>query len=166
MQQDVRRLVFVLGFGGFVGLLGVLLLAFFWGPSGRYHVNQVLLSPETIQKMEESGGRYHLDRIALERYEPEQNQRRTFSVSKGQYDQFFEKIRNDLSMKEGQSDHFMDPHITKLILYVNGEPFQELQMVRGDSLYRIQLHEDRKRIDWVYFERPGVERWSREVLNP
>lgn len=168
MEQDIKRLAFVLGLGGFVGLVGVLLLAFFWGPSGRYHLDQVLLSPDTIQKMDEAGGRYHLDRITLERFDPKGNKRTTFSISQNQYKRFFTEIMDDQSLKKDQEtiDLFMDPHLTKLTLYVSGEPFQELQMIRGGNYYRIQLHEDQKRGSWVYFKRPGIEKWAREALYP
>lgn len=159
-------------------------LAYHYGPSGRYLAHNTLLAPNLITKLDyndtnpKTGGssRFVFEDILFSFYDSAAKQKRVLHISPEQYAQFYKLITNDKSLENAPQDvitSFYTEKIASLIIKVRTEShaawqdetktFQQVDFVPEGDLYRIELHEEKSAPDfWVYFNHPDI---YRKVLN-
>lgn len=180
-KMELRRLLLVLGsavaFASLMTIFGV----FYYGPSGKYSVNNALIAPEILEKMSynapnqkiNGNDRFVFDDIIFSSYI--ENKFKQLSISIDQYKKFYALIMTDVSLlnvpKEIES-LFSKATPASLILRVKTESgaawqkeskiFQEVHFAREGNYFRIKLHEQETSNNWVYFQHPQI---YQDVLN-
>lgn len=169
-KNEIKKLFFVI-FSGVTGAcLFALVMLYYYGPSGRYIVKNVLLSPALIQNLSyqersiktEKSTLFSFDTIDFSYYDNHKKVRIAIPVSK--YAKFFDLINNELSLDE-MTNHapnfFTEDKTSKLLIKVRAESneqkiFQEIELTTND-FYRIQLRvQAGTSTGWAYFYQPGI----------
>jgi hypothetical protein len=172
-KNEIKNLILVI----FSGVAGACLLALamlhYYGPSGRYTVRNVLLSPVLIQNLSyqdvspKTGklALYTFDGIDFSHYDNDQKKWMSIPISKERYAIFFELIAQELSLEETANqvqDSFYKGKSSKLLIKIKTESneqktFQEIDLAPLGDFYRIQLRvQAGSGVGWAYFYHPGI----------
>lgn len=179
-KREIRNLIGVI-LSGVIGaclLTGILL--HFYGPTGRYYVSNVLLSPDLVQNLSyqevdpKTGQATHyvFRGIEFAYYDPAQKKWISFPVLSDIYEKFYQKISNDLSLEEISNqilDTFYKSQPAKLTIKIKTDSaavqrtFQDLELADQGDYYRVQLRQQTESAGgWVYFYHPGI---YQEAMN-
>lgn len=160
MKKDIRNLLLVMGVAivAAVGVTGWFLI--YYGPSGRYLVENTLLRPDLLSGLNYNDlnpktgqmDRYVFDKIVYNDKE----------IPVSTYAQFYQMIEADDSVKNPPLELFSHP--SRLIIKVRTESSTEWQKDTKNFLeidiardyYRIELHEDKSAEPFVYFYHPKI----------
>ncbi len=145
----------------------------------RMYVSQVLLSPETIEKLsnrEVEGGKqrpseYLIESIQYVHFDETTKKWDSKPIDIATYERFYRQIEHDrgvIDPPESVLQSFLSTSGAKLQLYMKHfsplvregktEVFQTVQFNSEKNAYRINLHVDDKQKEWVYFSHPDVEK--------
>jgi hypothetical protein len=182
-KKQVRQLLFVIFFGIALAAIGTFWMAYHYGPSGRYVVNYVLLSPETIPQLSYNDydpktngyARFVFNKIEFTYYDDAQASWQKTLISNDRYKYFYDLISNEKSVAQLSDDivnSFNQSTSSHLVLTVRTESsaqwqsteknFQEVQFIKNGHYFRIGLHEDAAKTQWAYFYHPDI---YEEVLH-
>jgi hypothetical protein len=164
-RHDIRNIIFVLGSAMAFGVVLCLYMIYTYGPSGRYNISNALLDPKVAQQMNYQDGstRFALSGFQFSHFDIAQKRLIRLPVDFNAYAEFYQFIADKKSLNEvtpAMISLFDQPDMATLVILVHGgneeKVFQSLQLVPGAGLFRIQLHQQDKAIQWVYFSHPGV----------
>lgn len=186
-RKEIRNLLLVIGSGIGCALLLSLFLILNYGPSGRYVVHNVLLSPELVSTLSyndtnsKTGGssRFIFENIAFNYYDPAEKKSKKLQISPEQYAQIYQIIANDKSLLEPSNaiiNELEQINKSSLIIEVRTEShaswqdeqrtFQELTLIPHGGFYRISLHDEKSPTKWVYFQHEGLFEKVSKLLIP
>lgn len=184
---QIRNLLLVLFSGVGCAVALMLFMLYYYGPSGRYAVKNVLLSPDTIHIISSGGAtpkkgvqaRLHLDKIELAYWLPEVKGWRRLEIDQEHYMKFYNSIANDNSILEVPEDvvnQFYREHTATLSISVradsaaNSQPsptiFQQVSLPEHGDYFRIQIRSQNTSGDWAYFRHPHVYQDALKLLLP
>ena len=151
-SKEITGLLAVIGSGAIFGFLLVGYFIYFFGPTGQYTLQNVLVSPGTLRTLD-AGHDYMFDRVEYEGK----------PLELSSYDRFYMKVKADRSLsalEERVEALFNRGAPSRLVVWMkrkNGrvEPIQEVQLA-GDY-YRVELREETAAKNWVYFLHPGAQ---------
>ena len=145
----------------------------------RMYVSQVLLSPETIEKLsnrEVEGGKqrpseYLIESIQYTHFDETTKKWVTKDLDIATYARFYHQIEGDrgvIDPSEAILQSFNSSNGAKILIYMKHfaplvregktELFQTLQFNQEQDAYRINLHVEDKQKEWVYFSHPEAEK--------
>ncbi|KAF3362778.1 hypothetical protein PHSC3_000637 [Chlamydiales bacterium STE3] len=181
LEEDKRKqivsLITVVGAGVGAALLISLFFLLSYGPTGRYLVETVLLSPSLLHELNyndanpKTGGvdRFVFSKVVFSYLSPVDKLWHNEAVSDSEYANFYRTIQSEKSLVNPQEEmisSFMREPVSKLSLIVSTESsaawqavektFQEVQFSKNDNYFRIQLHEQNAGEHWAYFYRLGI----------
>lgn len=160
----------VLGSGVLVALLGVFWMVRVDGYERGLYVKEVLLSPETMEIMGNGKeARYRVESIDYSFYN--NGKWDMAPVERGPYVALFGTIAGDRGSTHPDPDIiklFEDRKVSTLAIYVRkempyqkeglNELFQQIQVPSSGDYYRIQMHDNENKGNWVYFYHPGIQK--------
>jgi hypothetical protein len=165
--QQIGRLFLVI-FSGIAAAVALsVFFLYFYGPSGTYKLDNVLLSPEVSEglRYQEKGQGYRFSHFEFLYYQEETNNWKSVAVNEERYRRFYDMVKGD----KGESlagDRLKEPFyetnpaILSLVVKKEGaqdeQVFQELQIAVKGDVYRVQLREEQTSPQWAYFLHPGI----------
>lgn len=164
-RHDIRNIILVLASAMAFGVIFCLYMIYTYGPSGRYNISNALLDPIVAQEMhyQDASNRFALSGFQFSYFDRAQKRLIRVPVDLKAYAEFYQFIADEKSLHEvtpSMTALFDQPDVATLVILVHGgneeRVFQSLQLVPGRDLFRIQLHQQDKDIQWVYFSHPGV----------
>lgn len=178
-NRDVRNLLMVLGFSVFCA--GLLTYAFihYYGPLGHYLAGHVLLDPSTIEEINDQSSQnihFSFDRFEFSYFDKKAAQVQKFSVSKEQYQDFYQSIASLKSLENSEAEieqFFIQSHPTLLTTSMrtlegtkktDDRLFQIVEFVEEDY-FRIQLKDNLEHGGWVYFYQPHLFQQVMQLFN-
>lgn len=157
------------------GVIAAFLVTFFFvgffGPSGRYVLNAVLIEPQVLKTLNYNDNnprtyamdRFVFDEIQVQWFHPKLP-KGTLSLS--QYAEIYSLIALDKSLPSEIPEAFVPTHAAALSLMVRTESssawqketklFQEMEIAEQGGYYRVMLHEEASSFHWVYFQHEGL----------
>jgi hypothetical protein len=179
-KKEILNLLFVLGGAvAFACILGYILLTFY-GPSGAYSIQNVLLSPETIDKISytdtnsRTGAKTHFsfDKIEYSRFDEETKAWKKKELDIQTYETFYGLIAKDKSLAKPSDDVIVQfsgglhSHLSVLVRSLaksdrsTTKAFQEVQF--ADNYYRVELRMQGAAAEWAYYYHPSI---AKEVFS-
>lgn len=150
-QKQIRNLLVVL----FSGVLAALALGsyflYYYGPSGVYVAQNVLLTSTTMEKIQ-------ITDISFSHFDPQTSLLRKESISLDAYKEFYDQVAHDRSIPAEQGTRHFLSKISALKLYVapNQKLYQEIDFSPDGDYYRVQLFEHNGLEPFAYFYHPGI----------
>lgn len=137
-------------------------LIYYYGPTGQYKVNEILLTPEMTKQLSYQqsveGGRFTFDRTELRYYDENAREMKTFVLTHPDYHKLFRLLEKGESLEAVPSEvisRFNAPNAATITLYTKNDkgaaPFQEITFVNHGDFYRISLRTDNTSESWAYF---------------
>lgn len=179
-NREIRNLLFVLTSSVlFAGLLAAYMITF-WGPSGTYQVQKILLSPDLIPTLSyrESGTHLVFHRVELLYPHQETGEWTVTEVSLPYYREFYQSLSQEeslLTVDPSIEQRFMSSQLRRLVLTLRPDQnlgrqfqyrtFQEVHFSPDGDYYRIELKDAGDGAQWAYFFHPGIWAFTREVLT-
>lgn len=176
-RKELWRMLFVILSGVIAAFLVAAFFVLNYGPSGSYTLNSVLLEPNILSQLNyndynpKTGGkdRFIFDSIEFEYYDKDSKQWQKKSIDKDHYEKFYGRVSGQNSIIEPSLDieHlFILEKPSSLFLNVHTESssawqkitkvFQEVQFAAEGNYFRVELHEQEKGVNWVYFYHPKI----------
>lgn len=154
----------------------------YYGPTGRYFANSVVIEPNVLAQLNyndynpETGGsdRYVFDEITFEKGD----EILKMGIDLTTYAKFYELIKDDKSLSplSPVKEAFNSNKLAILKIFVRTESpaawqknvkiFQEMEFDSQGNYYRVQLHESEKGIHWVYFHHPEILSKILHIFKP
>lgn len=177
IKKQVRNLLTVILSGIIAALLITTFFLYQYSPSGKYLVKNALIDPQNAETLAfndynpktNGTSRYIFNGFLLSYYDKPSRQKKHINLSVNDYKNFFEVIKNDLSILEIPSEIevlFNLDDIAKLTIQVRTEShaawqdniktFQQVQLLPNEEYYRIELREENPTNKWVYFHHPLI----------
>jgi hypothetical protein len=169
IDHRIKSLIFVLGSAFACASLLVALLIHQWGPSGRYIAGQTLLSPQTIEEINQRSQEdvakkkksFIFDHIEFSYFDENQRTMRQQPVSIENYEKFYQMISSEKSLDQSETLNSlftgMHPTILTITMHAteknaSAQSAQIFQMIQfKDNYFRVQLHEGEEKGEWAYF---------------
>lgn len=182
-KRQIRNLLFVLMFGIAAALMLSLFLVINYGPSGRYLVKNVLLSPDLVSTLaytdnnRKTGGssRYVFDGIEFTYHTPAENKLQTLYIDPHTYEKFYRMISSDKSLAE-VPPQFNQSKTAALLIKARTEShaewqdetkiFQEVRFFPDQDYYQIQLRDHAMADPWVYYYHPQIYQKALNIFIP
>lgn len=151
---------------------------YYYGPSGQYRLENVLLSPTVLENLSFSDKGYRNENLQFHFHQIEWAKKNQTTgawsreaIPNAQYSQLYNQLESDVSIKnvsEAMINRFYYEPVTTLFIMVRAnhlsgkgegtvKVFQEVQFLVGDKVYRVQLHDDSAEETWAYFEHEDIE---------
>jgi hypothetical protein len=186
-RQQISRLLIVLASGVICALLFALTMLYNYGPTGRYFVKNVLLSPEMIPSLSyvennpNSGklARFVFNRIAYTYWNPEKKEWNRVLVDQKHYGQFYEIVAEDKNIVDVSDELvtlFYREKPSRLIISVHTDianpmlsderPFQSVEVLPDSDYFRIELRGETNRAGWAYFHHQAISSQATQLLQP
>jgi hypothetical protein len=186
-KKEIRNLLIVIGSGVVCALLLSLFLILNYGPSGRYQVSNILLSPELTSTLSyndtnsKTGGssRFIFENIMFNYYDANEKKQKSIQITPEQYAQLYQIISSDKSILEPSNDilnSFGKPNNALITIKVRTEShaawqdesrnFQEFDLSSEGDFYRIALHDEKAERKWIYFQHNGIFEITSKLLIP
>lgn len=179
-KRQIRNILLVMGSAIAFGLLTLFLFVASGRENNRYSLQEVLLSPEVIPQLAYrelgQGPPFVFDQVEFKYFHPQRQQWVTVEVSEELYRRFYERIREDVSLRELDKETtalFEAKHPARLTLWVkssNGKSterqvFQEIGFAEKGDLYRVELH-GLPMGQWIYFKHPQIAKEAFDLFVP
>ena len=183
----IRDLLMVFSLGMVSAVLVALATLYYFGPTGSYKAENILLSPEVMAQLSFSDISpqtgtpipYTFDRIEFQHFNVETREWRRSTVDKEAYANFYSMISGDRSLTVVPEDvisffNKQSPSTLTLTVKKKGvnsgseesRTFQEVQILNFNDYYRIQIHDKEEVISWAYFYHENIFQKSLELLLP
>lgn len=183
--KEIRNLVFVLSASVIAGFLFFLGLLYFYGPSGQYLINNVVLSPESLHQLSYTEGvkkstkqqlRFAFDRIELMRWDLSSKTWKQEKISKELYQELYAILLSGSKNVEASpqiNDLFYKKLPLSISIYVKPESFsdvmeskifQTMQFAEIGDYFRVELIGANAGQEWAYFYRSGIYKEVSELL--
>lgn len=161
-RAQIRNLLIVIASGVFFAFAIAILMLGVYGPTGRYTLQNVLLSPETATKLNYEG--FVFDHVEYSMWNPESKRWNRQNISLPLYQKFYAAIEADQSLQEVSAavDELFSKNPTALTIFLRRQDksshpqlksFQTVQFGIDGNYYRVELRTDNSNKDspWAYF---------------
>ena len=175
-KKEIWGLLLLLGSSVVSALLVVGYMAYYWGPSGGYSLNNVLLAPSSLTTLSYQevdpvtggGPRMVFHQLTYIHGVQDGREWRQDSITEKAYAAFYELVSAEKSVREVDSaihELFMRGSLSSLQLRVRAEMgrasvasriFQEVNFSPDGDYYRVELRLDKEEHPWAYFYHPGI----------
>lgn len=183
---QIRNLLVVLGSGVAFAFLIVAGLISYYGPSGAYRADHLLLAPNLAQQMadgriavpSEDGGRLFFSRIDIRHFDDQDRLWKTRELPFDRYEKLYRTLSGDRSVKDVTDEHiaaFHRPNVVTMVVTMQKEDrnhrkaeerrMLEAQFLMDEDLFRIELVVEGSGAEWAYFQRKGVAGEVKEILR-
>lgn len=165
-KSEVRNLLFVLCSAVLAAALFGSVLIYYYGGISGYRLTNVLLAPDTLDRMSysESHIRYKFDRIEFTEFDG--RQWRQELVSPVQYRDIYSLLSSGTSIEPSSSVlqlfQASDPYTLKIWvkpestrIFEGSKIFQEVTFVQDH--FRVELHEEGSGPKWAYFYSKSIQ---------
>jgi hypothetical protein len=172
--KQIRNLLVILFAGISCAAIFAIFMIYFYGPSGRYQLQNVLLDPTVLSQI--SSKRYKVDRISYSYWSPPEKKWNSVSINTQNYQTFFDSIKNDRSLEQVPQEIvslFGGTTSTDLTIYVIVEEgksakgtataFQKVQF-SNKGFYRVELRGQTSNEMWAYFSHPDIDKMASELF--
>jgi hypothetical protein len=163
----IRNFILLIASAVLIGTVGMFAIAYKFGPSGTYQVQNVLLAPETIPNLASSPSgsgepAFRFDSIEYLSYNDATRTWESTPVDISTYKSFFSAIRYEESLKQVPDKVAALFHtgknprlLIKVQLAESATPdipqvFQEVQFSNDGKYFRVQLY-GKATTEWAYF---------------
>jgi hypothetical protein len=169
--KQILNIVIVLALGvgcAFVLAMGTL---YYFGPTGSYKAGNALLSLDVSSQLSD-----YEAKVEFLYYEDKTKEWRRVKVDKENYQKFYHFIAEESSIVP-IPEHIIamfnnsNPAILTVFMKKEGENqqeedarFQEVQILRFDDFYRIQIHDEHEGQNWAYFFHENIYDESKQLL--
>ncbi len=169
--KQILDIIFVLTLGvgcAFILAMGTL---YYFGPTGSYKAGNVLLSPEVSSKLAN-----YDTRVEYLYFNEDKREWRRVQIGQEAYKKFYDFISEEGSIVI-VPEHIIalfnksDPAIITVFMKKTAESskeqeasFQEVQILRYDDYYRIQIHDQSEGRNWAYYYHEGMYEESQKLL--
>lgn len=183
-KKEISALLSVIIGGVVFALIAAVGCIYFYSPSGLYHTNYALLSPDMIdqlryQDVDPSTGKrqfFYFHSIELTYFDSESSSWQTAAISREKYRNFFDAIRDDVSIEEESSslaEQFLSGYPALLKIVVQSEErrfpatktFQEVAIAYLGNHYRIEIRQESSEKQWAYFFHRNIYATALEILK-
>jgi hypothetical protein len=183
-KSEIRSLFLVVFSGIVCAFLLSLLLLYYYGPSGRYALRNILLSPNLIQNLSyqdlnpktKKVGLFIFEKIEFSYYDGAVKKWLSVPVLKETYEKFYSSINRDVSLIDVHpqiQELFYEGNLSQLSIkaitdssnqkQITSEIFQEVHFTKKGDHYRVRLREQSRTSDnWAYFYHEGI---GQEVMK-
>lgn len=187
VRRQIRNLLLVFFCAVGMAFLFSVFLIYNYGPSGRYLVRNVLLSPDLLTTLAYndtnsktgSSSRFVFDGIEYSFYDSKEKQMKYLQIDLELYRQFYNLVDGDKSILEIPHEilaAFTQEEMPSLVIKVRTEShapwqdetkeFQKVNFVAEGDHYRIKLHEERSAEMWVYFQHADIYHSTLKLFVP
>lgn len=185
-SQEIRKFLTVIGGAVLCAALLVWGLVHYYGPSGNYQLNRVLLSPDVLENLSYRDsspgagamGQFVFDKVEALHYDADTRQYVRTEVPLAKYRTLYAAITDDVSVPDLDgmiAGLFTQGQLTRVFLKVKpagashgndglGRVFQELQFSSDGDHYRVEIREDNPQQQWAYFQRSYILNTARQHL--
>lgn len=146
-SKQVRNFLTVIGSGVVAGLLLVLALVNFYGPSDTYIAGNVLLSPEVLKS-----NVFGFEEIEFLFYDTASGQWKSKKIPPSVYATFYQLVSKDRSVSG--SDEQSAP--ARLLIRAQKETFQQIEFTADGNNFRAQLKDAAEGREWAFFAHEGI----------
>ncbi len=168
-RQHVRNLILIISSACGLGILMVVAMVYWYGPTGSYKLSNVLLSPSTTEglRYQHDHMRYVFHQVQFLYRNPDSKNWEKLTLTPETYGHIYALIQKDISfagVPPKVEQIFSHSHPAALVLSVRPEfsnsqgmqyhTFQEVNVL--DDHYRVELHVEGADSSWAYFEHPGI----------
>jgi len=185
-KRQVRNFLAVIICGIVFGLGVVVFLVSYYGPSGSYKIENVLLSPKVIEELwysspnPKTGGtsRFVFKNIEISYYDKQEKKWLQKTVALDHYAKFYNLVVSDKSLSPPDSEvyaMFQQTGVVRMAINVttessakwqaSSEVFQEVEFAPEGDYYRVELHEDNPGAHWAYFQHPNITEKAMKILK-
>jgi len=185
--KQIRNLLIVLVSGIACAAIMAGIMLHYYGVSGRYLIENVLLDPGMLSKLsyDEANAQskvfshYTFDHIEYSYWSPKEKKWKNIPVSPEQYRKFYDSIKNEKSVADVSDDvdsRFGGSTTSTLTIFVKAQEgssgsavpkaFQTLQFAGDGEYYRVELREQAEIAGWAYFHRTGIGKDAYSTFNP
>lgn len=179
---DIRNLLFVIGSAIVVALLGASFMLYYYGPTGSYFAQNVLLSPFytstfSFDDTNPKTGRlekFVFDGIEFSYFDGNKKQEIRVPISHEAYEQFYNNVASERSIQDVADEVRIQfaHHAASLSFKVRPEHgsesskvFLEVNFVREGDYYRVQLRDAIGTTGtWAYFYHPQVYKEAMQLF--
>ena len=181
----IRNFLTVIIGGTLSGILIVLVLLYTYGPSDTYKAQNVLLSPDVLEKLwynttsastQGQMNRFTFKEIEFLYFDQDSSRYISHQVPLSSYGEFYRLVKRDLGVAndEGLEKEFDQTPPASILIKAttNGnvrtisENFQQIQFSQDSNVYRVELKEEEKSDSWAYFTHNGIYNKVMKILQP
>lgn len=177
-RQEIKNLLAVLGSSAVCAVSIAVGMLYYYGPSGQYSAQNMLLSPDILSQISfhegsanaKNGIKYVFDGIEFLNYAKESKRAQRFMVSEEKYKRFYNLLagRHSLTAPSAEVQAlFQQPYVSKLSLKLkednkggkyptSSKVFLEVEIVPDGDYFRAQLLVQQPTESWVYFYHPHI----------
>lgn len=183
---QIRNFLSVIIGGTLSGLLIVAALIYIYGPTYTYKAENVLLSPEVLNKLwyntslpstGEQMNRFSFQAVELLYFDRPSSRYITVEVPLERYGNFYKLVTGDVGTTESDelAEHFSETPAATLLIKAstNGgtsrtvtENFQQVHFSPDGDYYRVELKEEDKTDNWAYFTHKDIYNQAMKILVP
>lgn len=185
VKHQVKNLLAVVGSGFLCAFLIAIMMLYYYGPTGRYYVKNILISPEVLPEMNyndsnsktNKNSRFIFNGIELSFYDRDAKRVTVIPVTENAYRKFYHMIEQDGNVDNPSDDLkllFEKEGTATLVITVKTESkadwqmltkgFQQVQLSKEGDDYRIELHDQNQAEKWVYFHHPKIYQEAMNIL--
>ncbi len=160
----------------------VFLLVRYYGPTGQYTIEQVLLQPDLLpqlsyQERDPTTGKmsqYTYDHMEYTYFDSASSQWKKQDVSTDRYKEFVRLVAGDRSLLDPQESvlvSFSQKRAAVLTVWVKNnlstalKTFQEIAFVPDVDLFRVELRQQDNVQPWAYFEHTGIYEDTKRLFD-
>ncbi|MCH9625864.1 MAG: hypothetical protein S4CHLAM123_10480 [Chlamydiales bacterium] len=190
-RNEVRNLILMLSSAIFIAFVVVVGFIYYLGSSGTYILSNILVSPETLERVSFSDydsqtgkqARFVFNKIEFVRADMQGKDWGRFAVSPQSYAAFYKQVSSLRSLPKvtdemvNQFDLIIPSTLTILAQARDNEGpsqgtmiFQQVEFIDGGDLFRLRLHSrgdlDRGKEEWIYFRSRGIYKKVIELFAP
>lgn len=181
VSSQIKKLLLVILSGAATALFFSIFFLYFYGPSGSYRIEQVLLNPSVAEVLKypdvNASGKqrtFVFDHIEFLHFNEGANNWKSQQLTQESYGKFYALISGDKSLSLASDElknHFYkgNPAIISIVVREEGvsvdQVFQEVQLTKQGDYYRVQIHEQQSLPQWAYFNHPGIYDKTLRVLG-
>lgn len=173
--REIRNFLIVMSGGALCALLIAAFLVYYYSPTGRYEVDQVVLSPEVADKLTPAGNQAGVvfDGVELVYYEGKDKGWVRREASGEAYSRFYGLIKDEKSLwdvPEAVKTAFEMEKPASILVRVKEGPvlakriFQEVQILPNDY-FRVELRPVDERSPWAYFHKDNLYDATQKVFS-
>lgn len=188
MKKEIRNLLGVMGAAILSAAMITAGFLYYYGPTGRYQIENVLLKPELLSTLDYNDinpkigqmDRYVFDEVLYQEWESDKRAWKNIVIPTAAYANFYKEIYADDSVASPSAELqalFTQTPPSKLVIKVETEsqsPWQKnakdfLQVEFVENYYRVELHQEldksERREPWVYFYHPQIASRVQRLFN-
>ncbi len=189
-RHEVRNLILMFGSGILAAFLVIILFVYYFGSSGTYLLQNILISPAALEGVSFSDrdhpskkARFVFNKIEFVRAQSSGREWGRYAVSPESYAVFYKKVDKERSIplitdEIIQQFEWIVP--STLTIFVSAPDnlgsaskstiFQRIEFLDQDDVFRVQHASDRRdgasKQEWVYFRYPGIYNIILELFAP